>query len=412
MSYIQKLFADRIGGSEFGKGAAIYKFERIRQAKAAAQKLHPDIRLIDLGVGEPDEMADMGCVETLAREAAKHENRSYSGNGPQDFKDAAVNYLEKVYGIKGLNPLTEVMHGVGSKIILSMIPLEFINPGEITLMTVPCYPTLGILTEWYGGKVHNLPLLKENGFIPDLDSIPEDVCKKAKLLYINYPNNPTGASATKEFFENVVRFAKKNDIVVIHDAAYSSLVFGDERPLAFLSVDGAKDVGIEIFSLSKAFNMAGWRIAIIAGNELAIKGLAEVKGNCDAGQFIPIQKASMYAFEHPEITQRTSEKYSRRHDLMIEVLKEKGFTVKKPQGSFFLYVQTPIGIKGGRRFENAEEFSQFLIMEKLISTVPWDDAGHFVRLSMTYAAGGIQEEKGIMNEIKRRLADCEFEFEK
>jgi len=410
MSYIQNLFADRIGGLEFGKGAAIYKFERIRQAKAAAQKLHPEMKLIDFGVGEPDEMADLGCIEILTEEAGKHENRSYSGNGPQDFKDSAVKYLEKVYGIKGLNPVTQVFHGVGSKIILAMIPLVFINPGDITLMTVPCYPTLGVLTEWYGGKVFNIPLTKENNFLPDLDSIPEDIRKKAKLLYLNYPNNPTGACANREFFEKVVSFAKENDIVVIHDAAYSSLMFGEERPLAFLSVDGAKDVGIEIFSLSKAFNMAGWRIAVIAGNELVMKGLAEVKGNCDAGQFIPIQKAAMFAFEHPEITQNTSEKYSRRHDLMIDVLREKGFKVEKPKGAFFLYVEAPKGIKGGRKFENAEEFSNFLIMEKLISTVPWDDAGHFVRLSMTYAANGIQEEKQVMDEIKTRLKEIDFEF--
>ncbi|MGE5329336.1 MAG: LL-diaminopimelate aminotransferase [Deltaproteobacteria bacterium] len=410
MSYIQNLFADRIGGSEFGKGEAIYKFERIRQAKAAAQKLHPEMKLIDLGVGEPDEMADMGCVEILGKEAAKHENRSYSGHGPQDFKDSAVKYLEEVYGIKGLNSSTEVFHGIGSKIVLAMIPLVFINPGDITLMTIPCYPTLGISSEWYGGKVYNLPLRKENNFFPDLDSIPQDVRKKAKLLYINYPNNPTGACATREFFEKVVSFAKQNDIVVIHDAAYSSLVFDNEKPLAFLSVDGAKDVGIEIFSLSKAFNMAGWRIAVIAGNELAMKGLAEIKGSCDAGQFIPILKAAMHAFKHPEITRKTSEKYSRRYDLMIEVLKGKGFTVEKPKGAFFLYVETPKGIKGGRSFKNAEEFSQFLIMEKLISTVPWDDAGHFVRLSMTYAANSIQEEKQVMDEIKKRLQGIDFEF--
>ncbi len=409
-SYIQNMFAERIGGANFGKDTVIYKFEKIKRAKMAAKKAHPGVEIIDMGVGEPDEMADAGVVAKLAEEAAKPENRGYSDNGIQEFKDAAAIYLERVFGIKGLNPETEIIHGIGSKPVLAMLPAAFINPGDITIMPVPNYPVLGTLTKWFGGQVVSLPITKENNFLPDLDSLDSDTRKRAKLLYLNYPNNPTGASATREFFEKVVRFAKENHIIVVHDAAYAGLMFDGEKPLSFLTVDGAKDVGVELFSLSKAFNMTGWRLAAVAGNELIIKGFATVKDNNDSGQFIAIQKAGVYAVEHLEITDRISRKYSRRHDMLVEVLREVGFDARKPKGSFYLYVEVPKGIKDGRRFESAEDFSQYLITEKLISTVPWDDAGRYVRFSVTFIADGIEEEKMVMDEIKRRLSDVEFEF--
>jgi LL-diaminopimelate aminotransferase len=199
-SYIQSLFADRIGGSMFGKEQKIYKFEKIKRAKRAALAAHPGMELIDFGVGEPDEMAFPGIVQSLKSEAEKPENRGYADNGIQEFKDAAVRYMQKVYGVSGINPETEVLHGIGSKPVLAMVPAIFINPGDVTLMTVPGYPVMGTHTRWYGGTVVNLPLLEQNGFLPDLDSIPADIRKKAKLLYINYPNNPTGAGATRPFF--------------------------------------------------------------------------------------------------------------------------------------------------------------------------------------------------------------------
>lgn len=409
-SYIQNLFAERIGGSNFGKETVLYKFEKIKRAKIVAKKQHPDMELIDMGVGEPDEMADMGIINVLVEEAKKTENRGYSDNGIFEYKEAAARYLERVYGVKGINPETEINHSIGSKSALAMIPAIFINPGDITLMTVPGYPVMGTHTKWYGGEVVNLPLRRENNFLPDLDNISEDVKRKAKLLYINYPNNPTGASATREFFEQVVDFAKKYNIIVIHDAAYAALTFDGEKPLSFLSVPGAKEVGVEIHSMSKAFNMTGWRLAFVAGNELIVKGFATVKDNFDSGQFIPIQKASIYALENPQITEEINKKYSRRHDMLVTVLKELGFSATKPKGSFYLYVEIPKGIKNGKRFESAEEFSEFLITEKLISTVPWDDVGHFVRFSVTFNAKGEDEERRVIEEVKNRLKDLEFEF--
>jgi len=409
-SYIQRLFADRIGGANFGKDTVLYKFEKIKRAKAAAKKAHPDVPMIDMGVGEPDDRAADEIVRTLATEAAKRENRFYSDNGIPEFKAAAARYLEQVYGVVGIDPEREINHAIGSKPALAMLPSVFINPGDVTIMPVPNYPVLGTHTGWLGGEVYTLSLTPQNNFLPDLSTIPADICKRAKLLYLNYPNNPTGASATRAFFEQVVAFAHKHEILVVHDAAYAALTFDGEPPLAFLSIPGAKEVGVELFSLSKAFNMTGWRIGFVAGNELAVKGFATVKDNNDSGQFIAIQKAAVYGLEHPEITRAIAEKYSRRHSLLVDALRSIGFAVNKPKGSFFLYTPAPKGIVGGRQFANAEEFSQYLITEKQISTVPWDESGAFVRWSVTFEADGEDAERAVIAEIKRRMADDQFVF--
>ncbi len=408
--FIQGLFADRIGGARFGKDNVLYKFEKIKRAKAAARLAHPDTPMIDMGVGEPDDRADDGIVRVLAQEAAKRENRFYSDNGIPDFKQAAARYLAEVYGVTGIDAANEINHSIGSKPALAMLPSVFINPGDVTLMPVPNYPVLGTHTAWLGGQVHELPLREDLGFLPALDEVPDAVLRRAKLLYLNYPNNPTGASATREFFAEVVEFAKKNRILVVHDAAYAALTFDGEAPLSFLSVPGAKDVGIELFSLSKAYNMTGWRIAFVAGNALAVKAFAAVKDNIDSGQFIAIQKAAAYGLEHPEITRRIAEKYSRRHGLRVYALRALGFHATKPKGSFFLYTKAPKGIVGGPRFANAEEFSQYLITSTQISTVPWDDSGAYVRWSVTFEADGAAAEQAVIAEIAERLSRVRFEF--
>ena len=408
-TYIQSLFAERIGGAMFGKEQKIYKFEKIKRAKRAALAAHPGAELIDFGVGEPDEMAFPGVVRTLQQEAEKPENRGYADNGIQEFKDAAARYLQKIYGVADINPETEVMHGIGSKPVLAMFPAIFINPGDVTLMTVPGYPVMGTHTRWYGGEVLNMPLREENGFLPDLDALSADVRKRAKLLYLNYPNNPTGAGATTAFFEKVVKFAKANDIIVVHDAAYAALMYGS-RPLSFLSVPGAKDVGVEIHSLSKAFNMTGWRLAFVAGNERVVAGYGNVKDNYDSGQFKAIQKAGVHALDNPGITDEITAKYERRLRAMSGVLAELGFNAKMPAGTFYLYVKMPKGVKGGRRFANAEEFSEFLITEKLISTVPWDDAGSYIRFSATFESKGRADEQRVLDEFRKRMGGLQFEF--
>jgi LL-diaminopimelate aminotransferase len=290
-----------------------------------------------------------------------------------------------------------------------MMPAAFINPGDVTLMTVPGYPVAGTHTQWYGGQVYNIPLEKENGFLPDLESIPAEIRKRAKLLVINYPNNPTGARATESFYRDVIEFALKNNVVVVQDAAYAALAY-DGKPLSFLSIPGAREVGVEIHSLSKSYNMTGWRMAFVAGNEKIVRAFATVKDNYDSGQFKAIQWAAIRALEHPELTDQIKAKYERRLRELVRVLSSIGFSAEMPGGTFYLYVRSPRAIKGGMSFPTAEDFSQYLIREKLISTVPWDDVGHFLRFSATFEAPSAEAEGGILKEIERRFSDLHLEF--
>jgi len=409
-NFFDDKISERLGGASFGKSTAIYKFELIKRAKAAAKKAHPDVSLIDMGVGEPDWPADEIVVKTLSDEAGKPENRWYADNGIPEFQEAAAKYLEKVYGLKGVDPSEHIVHGIGSKPILAMLPLCFINPGDILLTTVPGYPVTATYTKYLGGEVYNLPLLESNSFLPDLDSIPPQVLERAKMLYLNYPNNPTGAVATPEFFSKVVAFARKNSIVVVHDAPYAALTYDGYKPLSFLSVEGAMEVGVEVHSMSKAFNMTGWRLGFLCGNSKAVKAFATVKDNSDSGQFRAIQKASVKALANIEITERTVAKYSRRFDLLVEALNEVGFNATKPKGSFYCYVKSPSGTETGKVFNTASEFSEFLITEALISTVPWDDAGRFVRFSVTFEADSPQEEIEVINEMKKRMMKLKLRF--
>jgi LL-diaminopimelate aminotransferase len=411
-SYIQQLFAERIGGSGYGKGTAIYKFEKIKRAKRAAMAARPGVALIDMGVGEPDEMAFPECVEALARAAAKPENRGYADNGGMLFRQAAARWMKNVCGVDGIDPEKHICHSIGSKAALSILPACFVNPGDVVLMTTPGYPVFGTHARYYGGEVVNLPLLEKNNFLPDLAAVPADVLRRAKVLVINYPNNPTGASATAEFFAQVVAFAREHHLVVIHDAAYAALVF-EGRPLSFLATPGAMDVGVELHSMSKAYNMTGWRLGFVVGNELILRAYADVKDNTDSGQFLAIQEACAYALDHPQITAKIAAKYSRRMDGLVAVLRRLGFDARKPKGSFFLYVRCPVAATtDGRRvrFDSAEAFSQWLITERLISTVPWDDAGAYVRWSVTFSADGESGERRVLDELAARLGSCRFEF--
>lgn len=411
MDYIQEMFAERIGGSRFGMSDVIYKFEKIKRSKREAAKLHPDMELIDLGVGQPDYMADGEIIRVLSEESAKWENRGYADNGIDEFKKAAAKYMDQVFGVKDIDYETETLHMIGSKAGLTILPQAFINPGDVTLITVPGYPVMGTITEWLGGEKYELPLKEEHDFYPDLDAIPENICKRAKLIYVNYPNNPTGQAATREFFEKLVAFAKKNHIIIVQDAAYAAICLDGQKPLSILSIDGAKDIAVEIHSLSKSYNMTGWRLGFAVGNAKIITALATVKDNFDAGQFKPIQLAGSYALAHPELTEQMNTVYKRRQKLLCELLAEKGFCVTPSKGTFYLYVKAPTGMADGTTFATAEDFSQYMIREKMISVVPWDDAGHYVRFSLTFHAPTAEIEKEIMDEVRVRLADCEFVFE-
>ncbi|HMF16937.1 MAG TPA: LL-diaminopimelate aminotransferase [Gemmataceae bacterium] len=398
--WFQSLFAERLGGVNYGKGTEIYKFEKIKRAKRAVLAAHPERQLLDFGIGENDDMADPLVREVAKREIDKLENRGYADNGIAAFKEAAAGFMKKVFGVT-LNAETEINHAIGSKPALAMMPAVFINPGDVALMTVPGYPVAGTHTTYYGGEVYNLPLREENGFYPDLASIPADIRRRAKLLVINYPNSPTGAVATRDFYRQVIDFALTNKIVVVQDAAHILLTY-DGPPLSFLQVDGARDVGVEIHSLSKGFNMIGWRMAFVAGHPKIVQAFADVKDNCDSGQFMAIQQASRAALEHPEIGDRTREKYRRRLQKLVAVLGKVGFKASMPGGTYFLYVRAPKS-GGGKSFANAEEASQFLIHEQSVICVPWDNAGPYLRFSVTYLAKDEAEEDALMKETEQRL---------
>jgi LL-diaminopimelate aminotransferase len=405
--WFQRQFADRMGGAGYGKGSAIYKFEKIKRAKRAALRDHPDRRLLDFGIGENDDMADPLVRDVLKREVDCVENRGYADNGIAAFKEAAAGFMERAFGVR-LDPATEINHAIGSKPALAMLPAIFINPGDVTVMTVPGYPVAGTHTRYYGGEVHNLPLLESNGFFPDLATIPADIRHRAKLLVVNYPNSPTGAVATREFYRKVIRFAHDNDVVVVQDAAHILLSY-DNAPLSFLQVEGARDVGVEVHSLSKGFNMIGWRMAFVAGHPKIVQAFADVKDNCDSGQFMAIQHAAATALDHPEISDRIREKYRRRLHKLVRALSRLGFAAGMPGGSYFLYVRAPAAC-AGRTFASAEEVSQFLIQEQSVCCVPWDDAGPYLRFSATYLAQGEAEEDELMAETVARLGKLNLRF--
>ena len=404
--YFQELFADRIGGANYGKGTEIYKFEKIKRAKRAAREAFPDRALLDFGIGENDSVADSNICEILKQEVDKPENRGYADNGIAEYKQAAAAFMRREFGVE-LNPETEVNHCIGSKTALAMLPAAFINPGDITLMTVPGYPVAGTHTRYYGGEVYNLELREQNGFLPDLQSIPDEVAKRAKLLVINYPNSPTGALATEAFYREVVEFAKKNKVVVVQDAAHIVLSFA-EKPLSFLQVEGALEVGVESHTMSKGFDMIGWRMGFVAGNAKIVQAFADIKDNCDSGQFIAIQKAAAGALGDSEIPVRVRAKYQRRMQKLVDALNAIGFQATMPGGTYFLYVRAPQGTAGGASFANAEAASQFLIRERSICTVPWDDAGPYLRFSVTYEAGTEADEDVLMGELQARLREDDF----
>jgi LL-diaminopimelate aminotransferase len=430
----EKLYADRIGGEKFGKDTTVYKFAKIKSAKQAFKKAHPDISVIDLGVGEHDGIAPMPVRSTLKKEIDNPSNRGYADNGILEFQQAAAKYLNRMLGID--LPTDEeaakyVMHGIGSKGILSLLPLTVINPGDVTIMTVPGYPVLGTHTGYLGGHVVKVPLSEENGFLPDLETLtghnPEEIDSiipvieemkgKVKLVCVNYPNNPTGADATPEFWEKLVEIAHKYNFIIVHDAAYSSLTYKGE-PNSPLQVDGGLDVSLGVYSLSKAFNMIGYRIAFVAGNPKLIAAYANVKDNSDSGQAKMMQRAGITALEHSEDSELIRIKYQRRLSRLVEVLNSHGFKAEMPAGTFFLYTRAPTGTKDGKRFETAEDASQYMLLEQGISVVPWDDVGHYIRFSATFESGNPstltgeqhQEEK-ILGELDKRLGKLKLKFD-
>ena len=406
---LQKLFAERIGGKTFGTTSDIYKFEKIKRAKAAARTARPDVELLDFGVGEPDQMAPKSVRRALKKAVEDPSCRGYADNGIVEFKVAAARYMKDFFGVADLDPEKEINHSIGTKPALALLPLCFINPGDVALVTVPGYPVLATHVRYLGGQVVKVPLRKENGFHPDLAAIDPAAVRQAKLFYVNYPNNPTGAAASTEFFDRLIAFAAANNILVVQDAAYATLVHGKTTPLSILSRPGGKEVAIELHSMSKICNMTGWRLGFAAGAPRIIQAFAEVKDDIDSGQFKAIQLAACEGLADRKSVERIRRHYEKRLRKMVKVLKSAGFDARMPGGTFYLYVGAPKAA-GPKTFANAEEVSQHLILEHSISTVPWDDVGAFLRFSATFESRGPHDDDRVIAELGSRLASAGLKF--
>lgn len=406
---LQELFAERIGGARFGLGNEIYKFEKIKRAKAAALKARPQVELLDFGVGEPDQLAPFPIREAMKKAVDDPRNRGYADNGVREFRVAAARYMKDFFGVEGMDPDTEINHSIGSKSALALLPLCFVNPGDVVLTTVPGYPVLATHARYLGGEIVKLPLRRENAFLPDLKSIDAKTAKRAKLFYVNYPNNPTGAAATPEFFDELIAFAAKHNILIVQDAAYATLAYPPRPRLSILSRPGGKDVAIELHSMSKSYNMTGWRLGFVAGNAAAVKAFAEVKDNTDSGQFKAIQVAACAGVADKQLSEAIRAHYQRRLKKLVACLKKAGFDAEMPGGTFYLYVPAPKAA-GGEKFATAEDVSQYLIREHSISTVPWDDAGRFLRFSATWESKSDADDDRALKELARRLKEAALVF--
>ena len=319
-----------------------YLFKEIDRKKAEVRARGVDI--IDLGIGDPDLPTPPHIIEALkkaAEDPATHRYPSYSGMG--DFKEAVAKWYQERFGVE-LDPDTEVISLIGSKEGIAHFPLAFVNPGDVALVPAPAYPVYNIATMFAGGESYFMPLLSENRFLPDLDAIPDKITSRARIMFINYPNNPTSAVADLGFFRKVVEFARDNNILVCHDAAYTEMAFDGYRPPSFLAADGAKEVGIEFHSLSKTYNMTGWRIGFAVGNREAIDGLGAIKSNIDSGVFQAVQMAGIEAIRGDQSCVRDMvQVYSRRRDLMVKGLQDVGFEVESPRATFYLWIKVPEG---------------------------------------------------------------------
>ncbi|MEM1501823.1 aminotransferase class I/II-fold pyridoxal phosphate-dependent enzyme [Domibacillus sp. 8LH] len=312
------------------------------KAYADQKKQQGDI-LIDLSLGSPDLPPDERVRAVLADESAKADAYGYTLGGTAQFYQSVADYYKRRTRVL-LNPQTEIVQTMGSQEGLVHLPLAFCDPGDIVLTTNPAYVAYEAGVSLAGAVPYFMPLLPENQFLPDLSLIPEDIAQKAKLMLLNLPGNPVPAMPNRAFFEQVIDFAKKHDIIVLHDAAYSEFYFEGGEPFSFLSISGAMEVGMEINSLSKTFSLAGARIAYIAGNADMIRVLKQLKSNLDYGVFAPVQKAAIFALDHAEeITNKLRMEFRARAEALSLGLQEIGWSVEQPGGGMFLWTKIPSG---------------------------------------------------------------------
>lgn len=319
-----------------------YLFAAIDKLKQDALRRGVDV--VDLSIGDPDIPTPAHIVDAMKRAVEKPEHHRYpSYEGMLSFREAVADWYAKRFGV-ALDPQSEVISLIGSKEGIGHLPLAFVNPGDVVLVPSPGYPVYPVGTLFAGGESHLMPLQEERGFLPRFDLIPEKALKKATLMFLNYPNNPTAAVAPRSFFEEAIALAKRNNIIVCHDAAYSEVYYDGRKTMSFLEVDGAKDVGIEMHSLSKTFNMTGWRIGFAVGNRNVIAGLGKVKTNLDSGVFQAIQEAAIVALRTEEsLLDGIRRTYEERRDVLCNGLTGIGMSVQKPQATFYVWTRVPSG---------------------------------------------------------------------
>jgi len=320
-----------------------YLFAKINQRRE--ELIAQGVDIINLGVGDPDQPTPAHILAAMQEAIADPRNHKYPPYlGMAEFRQAIANWMTRRFQITDLDPNQEILVSIGSKEAIHNTFLAFVNPGDYTLIPDPGYPVYRTATIFAGGQSYPMPLLPANNFLPVLSDIPEDIARQAKLLWVNYPNNPTGAIAHLDFWQELVNFCRKYDILLCHDHAYSEMAYDGYKPPSVLQISGAKDITIEFHSLSKSYNMTGWRIGFVVGNAQAIKGLGQVKTNVDSGVFKAIQRAGMAAFAtSPEQLQSLMNVYQKRRDVIIQGLQSLGWPIKPPQGSLYIWVPVPIG---------------------------------------------------------------------
>jgi len=385
----------------------ITKSDRIKKLPpylfAEIDRLREDVRkkgidIIDLGVGDPDLPTSNNIINRLKKASEHPKNHRYpSYYGLIEFRSTVAEWYKRRFNVS-LDPESEVITLIGSKEGIAHIPLAFVNPGDIVLVPDPGYPVYNVATLFAGDKPYFIPLLKSNGFLPDIKNIPEKIAKSARMMFLNYPNNPTSAIANREFFEEIVEFALKYNIIVCHDAAYSEIYYGKNPPISFLEIDGAKEVGIEFHSLSKTYNMTGFRIGFAMGNRDVIEGLGKVKTNIDSGIFQAIQYAGIEALSgdqsHVENIRRI---YKERRDILIKGLRDIGFDIYFPEATFYVWINVPPDY-------DSKSFSSHLLSQVGIVTTPGIGFGKYgegyIRIALTVDKERIKEGINRIKEIK------------
>jgi LL-diaminopimelate aminotransferase len=355
------------------------------------------IDIIDLGVGDPDRPTPKFIVDAMKREAAVPANHQYpSYEGLPEFRAAAARWYKRRFGVS-LDPASEVVALIGSKEGIAHFPLAFVDPGDAVLVPDPGYPVYHIATMFAGGTSHFLPLTRENGFLPELDRVPAKILAKAKILFLNYPNNPTSAVADRAFYRKALAFAEEHDLIVAHDVAYTEIYFDGNRPMSILELPGAKKRCIEFHSLSKTYNMTGWRIGFAVGNPALVGGLGKVKTNVDSGVFQAVQGAGIAALDSaPEVTDAIRKTYQGRRDVLIPGLRALGLDPVDPPATFYVWIPVPKGY-------TSTSFCTHLLTRAGIVTTPGNGFGKsgegYVRIALTKEKGRIREALQRMKQV-------------